>query len=81
MMKYFALILSWILILVVGRSFKEIDGGLAAFGIVLMLGILMNFLPEDKNSRIRKIGWGFFYGAIAFAVFALALFVALSYSL
>lgn len=79
-MKYLSLVISWVIILVVGRSLNEIDGGLAAFGIVLMLGILMNFLPEDKNSRLRKIGWGFFYGAIAFAVFVMGLFVAISFS-
>jgi hypothetical protein len=80
-LKYFAFIFSWVIVFAVGRGMRSGDAALATFGIVLMLGILLNFLPDNKTSRLRKFGWGLFYGSITFGIVGLVLVIWLSYSL
>ncbi|HEY0655882.1 MAG TPA: hypothetical protein VGD65_22255 [Chryseosolibacter sp.] len=79
-MKYFFFFVCWGLFFLAMRIFRgEAGYVLATYGIVLMLGILLNFLPGKESRRLRAIGWGFFWGALAFGFLVIIGFILLSY--
>ncbi len=80
-MKYAAFILSWIGVISLHQAFKEFNNVLAVWGAICMLGILMHFLPSDRNSKIARIGWGFFYGPITLLFVAILGVVTINYLL